>query len=96
MHTQNRQTPGRVVQEAVTPRSYIVETPSENVRRTQSHLLPRPVEEEGIAVHTEPTGNQQSCTMHVCCSILDVLSNNNCCNSCKCYHTCLGMIELVQ
>jgi hypothetical protein len=59
VHTQNRQTPGRVVQQAATPRSYIVETPSGNVRRTQSHLSPRPNEEQGIAAHTEPTGNQQ-------------------------------------
>ena len=37
VQTQNRQTPGRVVQQAATPCSYI-ETPSGNVRRTQSKV----------------------------------------------------------
>ena len=43
--TQGRQVPGEVVQPAGTPRSYLVETPTGEVRRNQSHIRPR-VEQE--------------------------------------------------
>ena len=41
VRTEDRQVPGRVVQQANTPRSYMVESPSGIVRRNQSHLSPR-------------------------------------------------------
>ena len=50
----DRQVPGRVVQPANTPRSYMVETPSGLVRRNLSHLSPRPGEGPPATVPTEP------------------------------------------
>ena len=54
VRTQDRQVPGRVIQPATTPRSYIMETPSGTVRRNQSHLSPRPGEGQSESVSTEP------------------------------------------
>ena len=45
VETQGRQVPGEVVQPAGTPRSYLVETPTGEVRRNRSHIRPR-VEQE--------------------------------------------------
>ena len=44
--TDNRQTLGKVVAPADAPRSYIVDTPSGEVRRNRQHLVPVPVSEE--------------------------------------------------
>ena len=54
VRTEDRRVPGRVVQPANTPRSYMVETPSGIVRRNRSHLLPRPGEGPSATVPTEP------------------------------------------
>ena len=54
VRTEDRQVPGRVVQPANTPRSYMVETPSGIVRRNQSHLSPRPGEGPSTTAPTEP------------------------------------------
>ena len=42
VQTGDRQVAGRVIQPAATPRSYIVQTPSGQLRRNRSHLIPRP------------------------------------------------------
>ena len=42
VRTKDRPDPGRVIQSADTPRSYLVEVPSGTVRRNQSHLSRRP------------------------------------------------------
>jgi transposase InsO family protein len=42
VRTRNATEPGRVIQPAQTPRSYVVQTPSGQLRRTQSHLSRRP------------------------------------------------------
>ena len=42
VQTGDRQVAGRVTQPAATPRSYIVQTPSGQLRRNRSHLIPRP------------------------------------------------------
>ena len=42
VHTQDRPDPGRVIQSADTPRSYLVEVPSGTVQSNQSHLSGRP------------------------------------------------------
>ena len=42
VQTGDRQVAGRVIQPAATPRSYIVQTPSGQLRRNRSHLTPRP------------------------------------------------------
>ena len=54
MRTDDREVPGKVVQPANTPRSYMVETPSGIVRRNQSHLSPRLGERPSDTVPTEP------------------------------------------
>ena len=38
----DRKEPGRIIQKAQTPRSYIVETPSTTVRRNRRHLIEVP------------------------------------------------------
>ena len=40
--THDRPDPGRMIESADTPRSYLVKVPSNTVRRNQSHLSPRP------------------------------------------------------
>ena len=42
VNTQGRQTPGRVVTTAATPRSYIVDTSTGHVRRNRQHIVPNP------------------------------------------------------
>ena len=41
VETQGRQVPGEITQQATAPRSYLVETPSGEVRRNRSHLRVR-------------------------------------------------------
>jgi transposase InsO family protein len=51
VNTQGRQTPGNIVQPANTPRSYVIEVPSGQVRRNRSNLNPR------LPESTQPTTN---------------------------------------
>ena len=53
VHTQNRTYPGRVITSANAPRSYVIGTPSGDVRRNQAHLTSRP---EGISSDSHRTG----------------------------------------
>ena len=62
VHTHNRTEPGQVIRPARTPRSYIVQTPSGQLRRTQSHITPRPV---GMDSNNGSTENNNNDNRHI-------------------------------
>ena len=62
VRTRDRPDPGRVIQSADTPRSYLVENPSGTVRRNQSHLSRR-LEEDSTQTTPE---NKQRRTIATC------------------------------
>ena len=51
---QNRPEPGRVTSQADAPRSYLVETPTGQVRRNQQHLTPMPVQQHPCVTRDSP------------------------------------------
>ena len=54
VQTENSQVPGTVVQQAATPRSYVVSTPTGQVRRNRVSLRRRRERETTETVHNEP------------------------------------------
>ena len=54
MNTGGRQVPGQIVQPANTPRSYLVNTPSGQVRRNQRDLRVRSKESTDTELETRP------------------------------------------
>ena len=57
VRTNNQQVPGRVIQAANTPRSYLVETPAGQVRRNRLHLNVNQGPSNQTDEHAEPNAN---------------------------------------
>ena len=57
VQTEDRQVAGSVIQPTATPRSYIVQTPSGQLRRNRSHLIPRP---EGSQMDTSESDSHDT------------------------------------
>ena len=57
VQTEDRQVAGSVIQPAATPRLYIVQTPSGQLRRNRSHLIPRP---EGSQMDTSESDSHDT------------------------------------
>ena len=69
--TQGVQVPGRIIRTADTPRSYMVEVPSGELRRNQAHIRPRtdlqssagtPRTEDAPATYSRPITRSQTGT----------------------------------
>ena len=48
MHITSHDQPGTVVKKAEAPRSYIIETPTKNIRRNREHLVPKSPQKSSV------------------------------------------------
>jgi len=54
LQTENSQEPGTIVHQAATPRSYLVSTPREELRRNRVNLRPRPGQDNTVEMNRAP------------------------------------------